>query len=33
MADIIEEAHKRRYKFSDDDDKGKQAILMSDSWI
>ena len=32
MADIIEEAHKRRYKLNDDD-KGKQAILMSDSWM
>jgi hypothetical protein len=31
MADIIEEAHKKRFKLSEEDTK-KEGILMSDSW-
>lgn len=32
MVDIIEEAHKKRFKLSEDDEK-KQGILISDSWM
>ena len=32
MIDIIEEANKKRFKLSDDD-KGKEAILISDAWM
>jgi hypothetical protein len=32
MKDIIEEANKKRFKISDDDE-GKKGILISESWM
>ena len=32
MTDIIQEAHKNRFKLNDDD-KDKQAILITESWM
>ena len=32
MLDIIEEANKKRFKLSDED-KGKEAILITDTWM
>ena len=32
MTDIVQEAHKNRFKLNEDD-KDKQAILITDSWM